>query len=78
VLRGGYHRLPALDCRSAERGRLGGESHGSMLGFRVLRTLQDSVAPEPPGPGIDEEIAIGITPPEVPLDPLPATEKGTP
>jgi formylglycine-generating enzyme required for sulfatase activity len=78
VLRGGHHHLPPLDCRSAERGRLGGESHGSMLGFRVMRTLQDSVAPEPAGSGVDAEIAIGITPPEVPLDPPPETEKSKP
>lgn len=43
VIRGGNYRLDADSCRCAERMRLGENSHGSVLGFRLMRIAYDGV-----------------------------------
>ena len=44
VIRGGNWYVEARKCRSANRSRLPGASHGNMLGFRIIRMV---VAPPP-------------------------------
>ncbi len=42
TIRGGHWSAPAADCRSANRARLGGTSHGNVLGFRIVRDIPAS------------------------------------
>lgn len=47
-VRGGAWRSPWDECRSANRALLGPESQGNVLGFRVLRTIEDFAPAELP------------------------------
>ncbi len=40
-VRGGHWRENAFDCRSATRSRLPADSHGNILGFRIVRTIPE-------------------------------------
>jgi len=58
VIRGGNFHVAATECRSAERVRLPPESHGNLLGFRVMRVLPELFE------GVDMPALPGLSPNE--------------
>ena len=48
VIRGGNFHVAAPDCRSAERSRLPPNSHGNILGFRIMRIIPERYQSAPP------------------------------
>ncbi len=52
AIRGGNWQTKAVECRSANRARLGPTSHGNVLGFRIVREIPQELyketAPPPP------------------------------